>query len=90
MQMDVRIVTRQTAAIYPPGMGPSEPNLTVSVPTWSEENFVDLLRHGVGPGGSPVSDEIPWKSYNKIYTDDQRKDLYTYLHVLQPVTAREP
>jgi hypothetical protein len=71
-------------------MGPVGPNLTVIVPTWSEENLIKLFRQGVSPGGSPVSEEMPWKSYGKMLTDDQLKDLYSYLHALQPVTALEP
>ena len=74
----------------PPGEGPSGPNLTLIVPTWTEENLINLFRQGVGPGGSPVSDEMPWKTYGKMLTDDQLKDLYSYLHALQPISAVQP
>lgn len=73
-----------------PGMGPIGPNLTLIVPSWTEENFINVFRQGVGPGGSPISDDMPWKSYSKMFTDDQLKDLYTYLHGLQPLTSLQP
>lgn len=73
-----------------PGMGPVGPNLTLIVPTWTEENFINLFRKGTGPGGSPVSEDMPWKTYGKIFTDDQLKDIYSYMHGLQPISAVQP
>ncbi len=73
-----------------PGQGPFGPNLTLIVPTWSEETFRNIFRQGIGPGGSPISDEMPWKAYGKMFTDEQLKDLYDYLHGLEPVTALQP
>jgi mono/diheme cytochrome c family protein len=70
--------------------GPAAPNLTVIVPHWSEKNLMKLFRNGVDPSGNPVSDEMPWKSYGKMFTDEQLKDLYTYLSSLQPITATRP
>jgi mono/diheme cytochrome c family protein len=70
--------------------GPAAPNLTVIVPNWSEENLMKLFRNGVDPSGNPVSDEMPWKSYGKMFTDDQLKDLYAYLSTLQPITVKQP
>jgi mono/diheme cytochrome c family protein len=73
-----------------PGMGPVGPNLTMIVPTWTEEDLFNLFRQGVGPGGAAISDEMPWKTYNKIFTDDQLKDIYSYLHALQPIASVQP
>jgi cytochrome c553 len=70
--------------------GPAAPNLTVIVPHWSEENLMKLFRNGVDPSGNPVSDEMPWKSYGKMFTDEQLKDLYAYLSSLQPIAGTRP
>jgi mono/diheme cytochrome c family protein len=72
------------------GQGPAASNLTVIVPHWSEENLMNLFRNGVAPSGNLVSDEMPWKPYGKMFTDEQLKDLYAYLSTLQPITSTQP
>jgi mono/diheme cytochrome c family protein len=69
--------------------GPPGPNLTVIVPNWSEEDFTNVFNKGIAPSGDAISDEMPWKDYRQMFTDEQLKDLYTYLHGLTPVVSSQ-
>jgi mono/diheme cytochrome c family protein len=64
-------------------------NLTVLVPKWSEEDFMNVFNQGLGPSGNTVSDEMPWKDYRQMFTDEQLKDLYNYLHGLNPLVSSQ-
>jgi mono/diheme cytochrome c family protein len=66
--------------------GPHGPNLTALVPNWTQENFLTLFHEGLDPQGNPVpADQMPWKEYQKVFTDEQLIDLYNYIHAL-PLT----
>jgi mono/diheme cytochrome c family protein len=65
------------------GFGPSGPNLTAIVPKWKEEDLVNLFRTGKDPSGSHVSDNMPWKEYNGVFSDADLQDIFSYLHGLQ-------
>ena len=69
---------------FPPG-----PNLTVLVPNWSEQDFLAVFNTGIDPQGRAISDDMPWKSYRQMYTDEQFKDLYDYLHGLAPLAGSQ-
>ncbi|MEJ2601418.1 MAG: cytochrome c [Anaerolineales bacterium] len=69
----------------PDSGGTPGPNLTVIVPKLSEEDFMNVFNKGTGPSGNALSDEMPWKDYRQMFTDEQFKDLYNYLHGLTPV-----
>jgi mono/diheme cytochrome c family protein len=69
--------------------GPPAANLTVLVTKWSEEDFMNVFNKGIGPSGNTVSDEMPWKDYRQMFTDEQLKDLYTYLHGLKPLVSSQ-
>jgi mono/diheme cytochrome c family protein len=69
--------------------GPSGPNLTVIVPKWSEADFMNVFNTGTGPAGNVISDEMPWKDYRQMFTDEQFRDLYTYLHGLKPLVSSQ-
>jgi len=64
-------------------------NLTVLVPRWSEADFMNVFNQGLGPSGNTISDEMPWKDYRQMFTDEQLKDLYTYLHGLKPLVSSQ-
>ena len=69
--------------------GLSGPNLTVIVPNWSEGDFMNVFNKGIGSSGNAISDEMPWKDYRQMFTDEQLKDLYSYLHGLAPVVSSQ-
>jgi mono/diheme cytochrome c family protein len=59
------------------------PNLTPGgeVGFWSEEEFINTLRTGTKPSGTPLSEIMPWKTY-RMFTDDELKAIYIYLQSL--------
>jgi mono/diheme cytochrome c family protein len=68
------------------GGPPPGPNLTVLVPTWTAQQFVQTIRTGTDPSGHPLNpDNMPWKAYSAAYTDDQLQAIYVYLHGLTPI-----
>jgi mono/diheme cytochrome c family protein len=68
--------------------GPHGPNLTEIVPGWTQENFLTLFHDGIDPLGSPVPpNEMPWKEYQKVFTDEQLIDLFNYIHGLAPMES---
>ena len=74
---------------------PPGPNLTLIVPQWTEEQFMDLFNTGTLPGGGKVpiltlssgfsEPRMPWSEVRAATTDDELKAMYAYLHSLPPV-----
>ncbi len=74
---------------------PPGPNLTKIVPFWTEEQFMTLFNTGTLPDGSAVptltladgttEPKMPWTEVRASTTDDELKDIYTYLHSLPAV-----
>jgi cytochrome c553 len=73
--------------VQPGGNGPSGPNLTVLVPKWTEDQFMQVFHNGTDPSGRPLSEDMPWKSYRKALSDDELRDVYNYIHGLSPVNT---
>ena len=77
---------------------PPGPNLTKIVPNWTEEQFMTFFNTGQRPDGSPVplltlpdgstEPRMPWTVVRASTTDDELKDIYSYLHSLPP--AEDP
>ncbi|RPJ38595.1 MAG: cytochrome c, partial [Chloroflexi bacterium] len=65
-----------------PDGNPGAPNLTVTVPSWQEAEFIAIFREGVNPSGRRIGDGMPWKSYGAAFTDEELRDMYNYLHSL--------
>lgn len=64
---------------------PQAPNITTALlGTWSEDQFVNLIRTGTLPTGGSVSDEMPWKKYAGM-EDVELKAIYAYLQTTQPL-----
>jgi mono/diheme cytochrome c family protein len=59
---------------------PPSSNLTVAGPlkSWSETDFVTLLRTGKRPNGVPVNGAMPWKKAGRM-TDEEIHALWLYL-----------
>jgi mono/diheme cytochrome c family protein len=66
------------------GGGPAGPALAGVVSHWSEDGLMKVFRQGVDPNGHQLSDEMPWKKYGIVFSDQDLKDLYSYLQSLPP------
>ena len=65
---------------------PEASNLTPAGPlgSWSEEDFVMLMRTGVKPTGEEVNPQyMPWPAIGQM-TDDELSALWLYLESLPP------
>ncbi len=63
-------------------------NLTLIAPGWNEDQFIQLFRSGTSPSGRKIEPEaMPWQAYNEAFSDDELRDIYTYLHSLEPVES---
>jgi cytochrome c5 len=77
-----------------PGPTPG-PNLTKIVTKWTEEQFMTFFNTGVMPGGQSVptltlpsgfsEPRMPWQQVRAVATDEELKDIYSYVHGLSPV-----
>lgn len=62
---------------------PIGPNLTAFVPRWSQADFIKTIQTGVDPTGHELKpDQMPWKLYANMYSVDELKTIYAYLHSL--------
>lgn len=59
-------------------MGPAVPNPRPLVSQMPLDQFVQMMRTGVKPGGIPFTEGMPWQSASKM-TDDDLAALYAYL-----------
>lgn len=59
------------------------PNLTPGGPlaSWSEADFVTLMRSGTTPSGREIADDMPWQAYGKM-TDEDLLVIFKYLQNL--------
>jgi len=69
-----------------PSSWPPALNLTFgegsSLPSWTEENFINAIRTGVTPDGRKLRAQyMPWRSY-KFMDDDELKAAWAYLQSL--------
>lgn len=64
----------------PPGQEVPTPNLTPGgeLVSWSEEQFINVMRTGVTPAGRPLSEEMPWRAFGQM-TDDELRAVWLYL-----------
>lgn len=72
-----------------PNGPPPGPNLTQGgeMRAWTEADFINTIRTGVKPGAIPLSEEMPWKYYQKM-TDEELKAIWAYLNSLPATTAQ--
>ena len=76
---------------------PAGPNLTAIIPNWSEAQFMTYFNTGTLPGGGQTpmlmlpsgftEPRMPWPMVRAATTDDELKDIYTYLHGLALVAT---
>lgn len=64
------------------------PNLTpdarTGIGSWNEVQFLNALRWGLSPSGSPYYPAFPYRSFTKITDKDVHK-IFVYLRSLQPI-----
>jgi cytochrome c553 len=63
------------------------PNLTPAgaLGTWTEADFVHLMRTGEAPHGRKVNGKVmPWDTFKDL-SDDDLKSIWAYLHQLPPI-----
>ncbi len=74
----------------PDGLGPGGPDLTRVLPKWSDADFMNLLRSGKTPDGKSISnDDMPWKDFSGVFSDDDIRALSAYIRTLTPVNAEQ-
>lgn len=76
---------------------PAGPNLTLILPQWTEEQFMNFFNTGTLPGGGQVpiltlksgfsEPRMPWTMVRAATTDDELKAMYAYLHSLPVVES---
>jgi mono/diheme cytochrome c family protein len=59
-------------------LGPAVPNPRPLVGTITAEQFIEMMRTGVRPGGDPFPETMPWQNASKM-NDDDLAALYAYL-----------
>jgi mono/diheme cytochrome c family protein len=62
------------------------PDATYGIGAWSEEDFVNAMKKGIGRNGEHLYPAFPFTSYQRMRLDDVR-DLYAYLKTLPPVAT---
>lgn len=76
---------------------PPGPNLTLIVPQWTEEEFMNFFNTGILPGGGNVpiltlkngfsEPKMPWPMVRAAMSDDELKAMFNYLHTLPEVAG---
>ena len=62
----------------PPDFPPATNITPTGIGTWTEAQFMQAMRTGVRPNGTPIDPFMPW-SYVGQLTDDELKALWTFL-----------
>ncbi len=65
---------------------PHAPNLTLIVPNWTREEFIQAIRTGVDKTGHQIQPPMPWKTIRQL-DDVELSALYEYLHGLTPIVS---
>jgi mono/diheme cytochrome c family protein len=67
---------------------PAGPNLTLVLPRWTEQQFIQTLRTGVNPYGRKINGELmPWKQVSAFARDQDLQAIYAYVHQLKPLES---
>lgn len=73
-------------SFFPPNITPDR---ETGIGTWSDEDFIQALRHGKSPGGKPYYPAFPYTSYTRMTPQDML-DLKAYLDTVEPVRNPVP
>lgn len=76
-----------------PGVAPGEPpasNITpTGIGTWTEADFIRAMREGVRPGGTKLSEQMPWKFFGNR-TDGELRAIWMFLQTVPAKQFQEP
>jgi mono/diheme cytochrome c family protein len=65
---------------------PAGPNLTLVLPRWTEQQFIQTLRTGVNPYGRKINGELmPWQAISTFARDQDLQAIYAYVHQINPL-----
>jgi mono/diheme cytochrome c family protein len=67
----------------PPNFKPAANLTPTGIGTWTEADFVRVMRQGIGPGGVPVDSFMPFR-LTKGMTDTEIDALWAYLKTVPP------
>ncbi len=84
--MDCRGCHGPTLSGDAPPPSPRSPNLTLIVPNWTRQEFIQAIRTGVDKTGHQIQPPMPWKSI-RLLDDVELSALYEYLHALAPIVS---
>lgn len=69
---------------------PNGPNLTLIVPNWTREQFIQTIRTGVDPTGHKLDpNQMIWRELSATYDDDELAAMYQYIRSLPPVVINK-
>ena len=71
------------AVAGPPGLPPASNLTPAGLLNWTEADLRRALREGVGSGGAPIDEFMPWKAY-RHFTDADITALWRYLQSVPP------
>jgi mono/diheme cytochrome c family protein len=75
-----------------PGFAPNDPpvsNITpTGIGTWTEADFIRAMREGIRPGGTKLSEQMPWKFFRNR-TDGELRAIWLHLQSVPPKQFRE-
>jgi cytochrome c1 len=64
---------------FAPLRSPRAPDITpAGLSTWTEADFLTLMRTGLRPDGTRVSPQMPWPNYAQL-TDDELRAIWRFL-----------
>lgn len=76
-----------------PGFAPGDPpvsNITpTGIGTWTEADFIRAMREGIRPGGTKLSEQMPWPSFANR-TDGELHAIWLYVQSVPPRQFNEP
>ena len=73
-------------SFFPPNITPDP---ETGIGGWSDEDFIQALRHGKSPDGKPYYPAFPYTSYTAMTMTDML-DLKAYLDTIEPVRNQVP
>ena len=71
------------AVAGPPGLPPASNLTPAGLLNWTEADLRRALREGIGSGGAPIDEFMPWKQY-RHFTDEDIAALWQYLRSVPP------
>jgi len=65
-----------------PNGPPAGPDITGVAQHWSEADFMKMIRTGIRPDNTPLSESMPWKDISAFASDDDLRAIFAFLKTL--------